>query len=182
MRGVSAVRSAMRGGNSLPALEQHLISGQPCGAGVVPPSRCISTCQLALNAVSRTMAPKPSFFLARAPGKVASPYAYPYAHSADRRLRPLHGEPQLDGPFHLPARNRRRPARFPISLKLALTSYLLSLAVFVPISGWVADKYGARTVFMGAIAVFTGGSALCSLAQNLPDLYSTVSSRAWAAP
>ncbi len=58
----------------------------------------------------------------------------------------------------------------PISLKLALTSYLLSLAVFVPISGWVADKYGARTVFMGAIAVFTGGSALCSLAQNLPEL------------
>ncbi len=58
----------------------------------------------------------------------------------------------------------------PISLKLALTSYLLSLAVFVPISGWVADKYGARTVFMGAIAVFTAGSALCSLAQNLPEL------------
>ncbi|MGO9484956.1 MAG: MFS transporter [Rhodomicrobium sp.] len=58
----------------------------------------------------------------------------------------------------------------PISLKLALTSYLLSLAVFVPISGWVADKYGARTVFMAAIAVFTGGSALCSLAHSLPEL------------
>jgi EmrB/QacA subfamily drug resistance transporter len=57
----------------------------------------------------------------------------------------------------------------PISLKLALTSYLLSLAVFVPISGWVADKYGARTVFMAAIAVFTGGSALCGLASNLPE-------------
>ncbi len=58
----------------------------------------------------------------------------------------------------------------PISLKLALTSYLLSLAVFVPISGWVADKYGARTVFMAAIAVFTGGSALCGLAHSLPQL------------
>src|ERR1700676_1804366 len=46
----------------------------------------------------------------------------------------------------------------PIALKLALTSYLLSLAVFIPISGWVADKYGARTVFMAAIVVFTGGS------------------------
>jgi EmrB/QacA subfamily drug resistance transporter len=57
----------------------------------------------------------------------------------------------------------------PISLKLALTSYLLSLAVFVPISGWVADKYGARTVFMAAIAVFTAGSALCGLASNLPE-------------
>jgi EmrB/QacA subfamily drug resistance transporter len=58
----------------------------------------------------------------------------------------------------------------PISLKLALTSYLLSLAVFIPISGWVADKYGARTVFMAAIAVFTGGSVLCSLAHSLPEL------------
>ena len=57
----------------------------------------------------------------------------------------------------------------PISLKLALTSYLLSLAVFVPISGWVADKYGARIVFMAAIAVFTGGSMLCGLAHGLPE-------------
>ena len=57
----------------------------------------------------------------------------------------------------------------PISLKLALTSYLLSLAVFIPISGWAADKFGARTVFMGAIAVFSGGSLLCSLAHSLPE-------------
>ncbi len=57
----------------------------------------------------------------------------------------------------------------PIDLKLALTSYLLSLAVFVPISGWVADKYGARTVFMAAIAVFTIGSALCGLSSSLPE-------------
>jgi EmrB/QacA subfamily drug resistance transporter len=57
----------------------------------------------------------------------------------------------------------------PIALKLALTSYLLSLAVFVPISGWVADKYGARTVFMAAIAVFTGGSMLCGLSHSLPE-------------
>jgi EmrB/QacA subfamily drug resistance transporter len=57
----------------------------------------------------------------------------------------------------------------PIALKLALTSYLLSLAVFIPISGWVADKYGARTVFTAAIAVFTGGSALCGLSHSLPE-------------
>jgi EmrB/QacA subfamily drug resistance transporter len=55
----------------------------------------------------------------------------------------------------------------PISLKLALTSYLLSLAVFIPISGWVADKYGARMVFMAAIVVFTGGSMLCGLSNSL---------------
>jgi EmrB/QacA subfamily drug resistance transporter len=57
----------------------------------------------------------------------------------------------------------------PIALKLALTSYLLSLAVFIPISGWVADKYGARTVFMAAIAVFTGGSMLCGTSGSLPE-------------
>ncbi len=58
----------------------------------------------------------------------------------------------------------------PVALKLALTSYLLSLAVFIPLSGWVADRFGARTVFRAAIAVFTLGSAACGFAQGLPDL------------
>ena len=49
----------------------------------------------------------------------------------------------------------------PIALKLALTSYLISLAVFIPASGWVADRFGARTIFCSAIAVFTVGSILC---------------------
>jgi EmrB/QacA subfamily drug resistance transporter len=57
----------------------------------------------------------------------------------------------------------------PIALKLALTSYLLSLAVFIPLSGWAADRFGARTVFRGAIVVFTIGSAACGFAQSLPD-------------
>lgn len=57
----------------------------------------------------------------------------------------------------------------PIALKLALTSYLLSLAVFIPVSGWVADKFGARTVFRAAIVVFTVGSAACGFAQSLAD-------------
>jgi EmrB/QacA subfamily drug resistance transporter len=57
----------------------------------------------------------------------------------------------------------------PIALKLALTSYLLSLAVFIPLSGWVADRFGARTVFRAAIVVFTLGSAACGFAQSLPD-------------
>ena len=52
----------------------------------------------------------------------------------------------------------------PIALKLALTSYLLSLAVFIPLSGWVADRFGARTVFRAAIVVFTLGSAACGFA------------------
>lgn len=58
----------------------------------------------------------------------------------------------------------------PLSLKSALTSYMLSLAVFIPISGWVADRYGTRRVFATAIGVFTFGSLLCGLAPNLPLL------------
>ena len=46
----------------------------------------------------------------------------------------------------------------PIALKLALTAYLLSLAVFIPVSGWVADRFGARPTFMAAIGVFLAGS------------------------
>jgi EmrB/QacA subfamily drug resistance transporter len=58
----------------------------------------------------------------------------------------------------------------PIALKLALTSYLLSLAIFIPISGWMADKFGARTVFRAAIVVFTLGSLACGFAVGLADL------------
>ena len=56
----------------------------------------------------------------------------------------------------------------PITLKLALTSYLLSLAVFIPASGWAADRFGARLIFRGAIVVFTLGSIACGLSSTLP--------------
>jgi EmrB/QacA subfamily drug resistance transporter len=58
----------------------------------------------------------------------------------------------------------------PIVLKLALTSYMLTLAVFIPASGWVADRFGARTVFCSAIGVFTLGSILCGASFSLPTL------------
>ena len=58
----------------------------------------------------------------------------------------------------------------PIVLKLALTSYMLTLAVFIPASGWVADRFGARTVFCTAIVVFTLGSILCGASTSLPTL------------
>ena len=58
----------------------------------------------------------------------------------------------------------------PIVLKLALTSYMLTLAVFIPASGWVADKLGARTVFCSAIVVFTLGSVLCGASSTLAEL------------
>lgn len=55
----------------------------------------------------------------------------------------------------------------PISLKLALTSYLVSLAVFIPISGWMADRFGARRIFRSAIGVFMLGSLLCAFSHSL---------------
>jgi EmrB/QacA subfamily drug resistance transporter len=58
----------------------------------------------------------------------------------------------------------------PVRLNLAITSYLLSLAVFIPLSGWVADRYGARQVFRAAIAVFTLGSICCGFADSLTGL------------
>jgi EmrB/QacA subfamily drug resistance transporter len=57
----------------------------------------------------------------------------------------------------------------PLALKLAVTSYLLSLAVFIPASGWTADRFGARTVFRAAIAVFVLGSIGCALSGSLAD-------------
>ncbi len=58
----------------------------------------------------------------------------------------------------------------PIVLKLAFTTYLLSLTVFIPISGWVADRFGARHVFRAAIAIFTLGSIACGMSSSLGEL------------
>ena len=55
----------------------------------------------------------------------------------------------------------------PLALKLAVTSYLLSLAVFIPASGWTADRFGARRVFSAAIATFVVGSIGCALSGSL---------------
>ena len=54
----------------------------------------------------------------------------------------------------------------------AITSYILSLAVFIPISGWVADRFGARIVFQAAIVIFTLGSTLCGLSNSVVELTS----------
>jgi EmrB/QacA subfamily drug resistance transporter len=58
----------------------------------------------------------------------------------------------------------------PLRLSLAITTYLLSLGVFLPLSGWLADRFGARSVFASAVIVFTAGSIGCSLSQSLPQL------------
>src|ERR1700741_4805609 len=55
----------------------------------------------------------------------------------------------------------------PLSMKSVLSSYTLSLAVFIPISGWVADRFGTRRVFASAIGLFTLGSVLCGLSNDV---------------
>jgi EmrB/QacA subfamily drug resistance transporter len=58
----------------------------------------------------------------------------------------------------------------PIRLTIAVTSYLLSIAVFIPVSGWAADRFGGRTVFRLAIVLFTLGSVLCGISENVVQL------------
>ena len=67
--------------------------------------------------------------------------------------------PQMAHSFHSSA----------VALNLGITAYLLTLAVFIPISGWVADRFGARSVFAAAIATFTLSSLLCGAAHTLTE-------------
>src|ERR1700691_3321792 len=55
----------------------------------------------------------------------------------------------------------------PLSMKSVLASYTLALAVFIPISGWMADRFGTRRVFASAIGLFTLGSLLCGISSDL---------------
>jgi EmrB/QacA subfamily drug resistance transporter len=67
--------------------------------------------------------------------------------------------PQMAQSFHIR----------PVELSVGITSYLLTLAVFIPISGWIADRIGVRTVFTAALAIFTGASILCAMTGNLVE-------------
>src|SRR5204863_3534060 len=58
----------------------------------------------------------------------------------------------------------------PLSLKAVVTSYIISLAVCIPISGWMADRFGTRRVFSAAVALFTASSVLCGLSVSVPML------------
>src|SRR5580693_4846142 len=55
----------------------------------------------------------------------------------------------------------------PLSMKAVLASYTLSLAVFIPISGWMANRFGTRRVFASAIGIFTIGSVLCGISRDI---------------
>ena len=60
----------------------------------------------------------------------------------------------------------------PVHLKLALTAYLMTMAILVPASGWLADRYGARRVFINAIKVYLLGSLCCGLSNSIAQLVS----------
>jgi len=60
-----------------------------------------------------------------------------------------------------------------VAINVAITAYVLTLAVLIPISGWLADRFGPRRVFMTAVAIFTVASAGCAVAMNLPMLTTT---------
>ncbi|WP_237478179.1 DHA2 family efflux MFS transporter permease subunit [Lichenibacterium dinghuense] len=61
----------------------------------------------------------------------------------------------------------------PVQMNLAVTTYVLALAIFIPVSGWFADRFGARRTFVAALAVFTLGSVACGAAWSLPMLVAT---------
>ena len=65
--------------------------------------------------------------------------------------------PQMARSFHIG----------PVSLNIGMTAYMLTLAVFIPISGWVADRFGSRSVFATAIGIFTLASVLCGASTTL---------------
>lgn len=54
-----------------------------------------------------------------------------------------------------------------VSLNIGISAYLMAVAVFIPLSGWLAERFGPRQVFAGAIALFTAASLLCGLAASL---------------
>lgn len=56
-----------------------------------------------------------------------------------------------------------------VSLSTGITSYLIALAIFIPISGWIADRYGTRKVFCSAVVLFVIASVLCGISQTLPQ-------------
>jgi MFS family permease len=56
----------------------------------------------------------------------------------------------------------------PVDLNIGMSAYILTAAALIPASGWVADRFGARIVFVGAIAIFTIASILCGLSNSLP--------------
>jgi EmrB/QacA subfamily drug resistance transporter len=65
--------------------------------------------------------------------------------------------PQMAGSFH----------ENPVNLSIGMSAYLLTLAIFIPSSGWMADRFGSKTIFLSAIGIFTVASVLCGISNSL---------------
>lgn len=79
--------------------------------------------------------------------------------------------PQMGESFGVPA----------VAMSIGITAYMLTMALFVSLSAWLADRFGARTIFLVAIALFTLASVACGFSQSLTELSPPASCRAWAA-
>ncbi len=87
---------------------------------------------------------------------------------ARRTLRFQPSGQREDGNRRRKHRSGAQSIRYPaVDLNVGMTAYMLTLAVFIPVSGWVADRLGARTVFASAIAIFTLASILCGVSNGL---------------
>ena len=60
--------------------------------------------------------------------------------------------------------------RAPFTMQLAVISYALTVAMLIPLSGWLADTFGTRRVFLSAVALFVAGSLFCAMSHSLPQL------------
>ena len=70
----------------------------------------------------------------------------------------------------------------PADINVTMTAYLVTVAMGIPLSSWLAERFGARRVFCLAISVFTIASLFCALSTGLPSLPSAVLPKAWAVP
>jgi MFS family permease len=116
------------------------------------------------------------------PSAVATPTRVPAAASDDAMLRASRGLLMLvSAAFFMqtldstivntavPAMAEALAVR-PLGMRSALTSYVLTLAILIPASPWLCDRYGTRRVFGAAIGLFALGSLLCGISQTLPEL------------
>lgn len=79
------------------------------------------------------------------------------------------------------ANSARQARRVALIVAVAFFMHMLTMAVFVPLSAWLADRFGARNIFLLAMALFTLASVACGFSQSLTQSSPPASCRAWAA-
>ncbi len=80
---------------------------------------------------------------------------------------PFYGVSRRDGDRHRPARYGEDFGVTAVELNIGISAYLITLAVLIPASGWIADRFGARAIFTLALAIFTLASVFCGLSTEV---------------